>query len=75
MGPSRRRLWRQRPPVLPDYRAITPQLSFRGSEWPDSNVPQAVEPELVQDPQDAGDSTRHGTYDFVLERADAAAAA
>jgi catechol 1,2-dioxygenase len=52
----------------PGHRAITTQLYFSGGEWLDSDVAEAVKPELVLDPQDAGDGTRRVEYDFVLER-------
>ena len=53
----------------PDHRPITTQLYFAGGEWLDSDVADAVKPELVLDPQDQGDGTRHAEYDFVLEPA------
>jgi catechol 1,2-dioxygenase len=59
----------------PGHRAITAQLYFRGGEWLDSDVAEAVKPELILDPQDAGDGTRRVEYDFVLERDEAATAA
>ena len=52
----------------PGHRAITTQLYFAGGEWLDSDVAEAVKPELVLDPQDQGDGTRRAEYDFVLER-------
>jgi len=59
----------------PGHRAITTQLYFSGGEWLDSDVAEAVKPELVLDPQDVGDGTREVRYDFVLERDEATAAA
>lgn len=53
----------------PGHRPITTQLYFAGGEWLDSDVAEAVKPELVLDPQDQGDGTRKATYDFELERA------
>jgi len=58
----------------PGHRAITTQLYFRGGEWLDSDVAEAVKPELILDPHDQGDGTRRVEYDFVLERAETAAA-
>ena len=52
----------------PGHRAITTQLYFQGGEWLDSDVAEAVKPELVLNPQDQGDGTRRVEYDFVLER-------
>ena len=51
------------------HRPITTQLYFAGGEWLDSDVADAVKPELVLDPQDQGDGTRRAEYDFVLEPA------
>jgi catechol 1,2-dioxygenase len=59
----------------PGHRAITTQLYFSGGQWLDSDVAEAVKPELVLDPRDAGDGTRRVEYDFVLERDEATAAA
>jgi catechol 1,2-dioxygenase len=53
----------------PGYRQVTTQLYFQGGEWLDSDVAEAVKPELVLDPQDAGDGTLRATYDFQLEPA------
>jgi catechol 1,2-dioxygenase len=53
----------------PGHRTVTTQLYFAGGEWIDSDVAEAVKPELVLDPQDTGDGTRAVTYDFVLEPA------
>jgi catechol 1,2-dioxygenase len=52
----------------PGYRPVTTQLYFQGGEWLDSDVAEAVKPELVLDPQDQGDGTVRSTYDFELER-------
>jgi catechol 1,2-dioxygenase len=49
------------------HRTITTQLYFAGGEWLDSDVAEAVKPELVLDPQDDGSGTRRSTYDFELE--------
>lgn len=57
----------------PDHRAVTTQLYFSGGQWLDSDVAEAVKPELVLDPQDAGDGSRRVEYDFVLEPEKAAA--
>ena len=51
----------------PGYRQITTQLYFSGGEWLDSDVAEAVKPELVLTPEDQGDGSRKATYDFVLE--------
>jgi len=53
----------------PGHRTVTTQLYFAGGEWLDSDVAEAVKPDLVLDPQDQGDGTRAVTYDFVLEAA------
>jgi len=58
----------------PGHRAVTTQLYFSGGEWLDSDVAEAVKPELVLDPQDVGNGTRRVEYDFVLERDEATAA-
>lgn len=49
------------------HRPITTQLYFAGGEWVDSDVAEAVKPELVIDPQDDGSGTRRSTYDFELQ--------
>jgi catechol 1,2-dioxygenase len=59
----------------PGYRAITTQLYFSGGQWLDSDVAEAVKPELVLDPHEGGDGNRRVEYDFVLERDEATAAA
>jgi catechol 1,2-dioxygenase len=53
----------------PGHRPITTQLYFSGGEWLDSDVAEAVKPELVLDPQDQGNGTVKSTYDFELEPA------
>ena len=58
----------------PGHRAITTQLYFRGGEWLDSDVAQAVKPELILDPQEQDDGSRVVTYNFVLEPTQSAAA-
>lgn len=59
----------------PGHRQITTQLYFAGGKWLDSDVAEAVKPELVLTPEDSGDGTQRVSYDFVLERAEPAAAA
>jgi catechol 1,2-dioxygenase len=59
----------------PGHRQITTQLYFSGGQWLDSDVAEAVKPELILDPQDTGDGTRRVEYDFVLEPVAATAAA
>lgn len=49
------------------HRTITTQLYFAGGEWLDSDVAEAVKPELVIDPQDDGTDARRSAYDFELE--------
>lgn len=51
----------------PGHRTITTQLYFSGGEWLDSDVAEAVKPELVLDPRDDGTGVRRSTYDFELE--------
>jgi catechol 1,2-dioxygenase len=51
----------------PGHRTITTQLYFAGGDWLDSDVAEAVKPELVLDPQDGGTGARRSTYDFELE--------
>lgn len=51
------------------HRTVTTQLYFQGGEYVDSDVAEAVKPELILDPQERGDGTNTVTYDFVLERA------
>jgi catechol 1,2-dioxygenase len=53
----------------PGHRTITTQLYFAGGEWLDSDVAEAVKPELIIDPRDDGTGTRRSTYDFELEPA------
>lgn len=52
----------------PGYRQVTTQLYFSGGEWLDSDVAEAVKPELILSPADQGDGTVRSEYDFVLER-------
>jgi catechol 1,2-dioxygenase len=59
----------------PGHRAVTTQLYFSGGQWLDSDVAEAVKPELVLHPQDDGAGTRRVEYDFVLERDEATTAA
>jgi catechol 1,2-dioxygenase len=49
------------------HRPVTTQLYFAGGEWLDSDVAEAVKPELVIDPQDDGTGVRRSSYDFELE--------
>ena len=50
------------------HRSVTTQLYFAGGDWLDSDVAEAVKPELVLDPKvDDGGFARE-TYDFELER-------
>lgn len=49
------------------HRTITTQLYFAGGEWLESDVAEAVKPELVLDPQDDGHGIRRSSYDFELE--------
>jgi catechol 1,2-dioxygenase len=53
----------------PGYRQITTQLYFAGGQWLDSDVAEAVKPELMLTPRDHGDGIRGAAYDFVLEPA------
>lgn len=53
----------------PGYRTIITQLYFAGGEWLESDVAEAVKPELVIDPQADADGVRRSTYDFELEPA------
>jgi catechol 1,2-dioxygenase len=53
----------------PGYRQITTQLYFSGGQWLDSDVAEAVKPDLVLAPEDNGGRTRKAAYDFVLEPA------
>jgi len=49
------------------HRSVTTQLYFAGGEWLDSDVAEAVKPELVIDPKDDGTGVRRSSYDFELE--------
>lgn len=51
------------------YRPVTTQLYFAGGEWLDSDVADAVKPELVLDPRPDEHGVRRSAYDFVLEPA------
>lgn len=51
----------------PGYRSITTQLYFAGGEWLESDVAEAVKPELVLEPRAGADGGRQATYDFELE--------
>jgi catechol 1,2-dioxygenase len=53
----------------PGRRTLVTQLYFSGGEWLDSDVAEAVKPELVLSPTDAGDGRLRAEYDFVLESA------
>jgi catechol 1,2-dioxygenase len=53
----------------PGHRKITSQLYFAGGEYLDSDVAEAVKPELVLDPQPGPDGRLRARYDFVLEPA------
>ena len=53
----------------PGYRKLTTQLYFDGGQWLDSDVAQAVKPELILRPQTGPGGTRHARYDFVLDPA------
>jgi catechol 1,2-dioxygenase len=52
----------------PGHRSITTQLYFQGGEYLESDVAEAVKPELVLTPQTTDDGALRSTYDFVLER-------
>jgi catechol 1,2-dioxygenase len=53
----------------PGHRPLTTQLFFPGDRHLDDDIATAVKPELVLDPQPAGDGGRRAEYDFVLEPA------
>ena len=53
----------------PGYRKLTTQLYLHGGQWLDSDVAQAVKPELILRPQTGPDGARHASYDFVLDPA------
>jgi catechol 1,2-dioxygenase len=49
------------------HRTITTQLYFSGGDWLDSDVAEAVKPELIIDPKDDGKGVSRSTYNFELE--------
>ena len=51
----------------PGYRTITTQLYFAGGDWLESDVPEAVKPELVLEPTVDGSGACVASYDFELE--------
>ncbi|MQA82832.1 MAG: catechol 1,2-dioxygenase [Streptosporangiales bacterium] len=53
--------------TVPGHQRLTTQLYFSGGEWLDSDVAEAVKPELVLDPHTDADGTLHASYDFVLD--------
>jgi catechol 1,2-dioxygenase len=54
----------------PGHELLTAQLYFPGDEHNDDDIASAVKPELILDPQPAGDGTSaRVTYDFVLDPA------
>jgi catechol 1,2-dioxygenase len=53
----------------PGYQKLTTQLYFHGGGWLDSDVAQAVKPELILRPETGPDGARHVRYDFVLDPA------
>jgi catechol 1,2-dioxygenase len=53
----------------PGHRTVITQLYFDGGEWLDSDVADAVKPDLVLRPVDDGDGGGRVDYDFVLETA------
>jgi catechol 1,2-dioxygenase len=53
----------------PGHREVITQLYFAGGEWLDSDVAEAVKPELVLVPTEQGEGTLRADYDFVLEPA------
>lgn len=55
--------------TAPGHRKLTTQLYFAGGEWPDSDVAEAVKPELVLDPQPDAEGVLHAEYDFALDPA------
>ncbi|MGH3519586.1 MAG: catechol 1,2-dioxygenase [Haloechinothrix sp.] len=50
----------------PGHQLLTAQLYFEGGEYVDSDVAQAVKPELVLRPATTGDGGEEVTYDFAL---------
>jgi catechol 1,2-dioxygenase len=53
----------------PGYRTLTTQLYFHGGQWLDSDVAQAVKPELILRPDTGPDGALHASYDFVIDPA------
>jgi len=51
------------------HRTITTQLYFAGGDWLDSDVAEAVKPELVLEPKVDETGIARVTYDFELEQA------
>ena len=51
------------------HRTITTQLYFAGGDWLDSDVAEAVKPELVLEPKVDETGTARVSYDFELEQA------
>lgn len=51
----------------PGHEKLTTQLYFAGGQWLDSDVAEAVKPELVLDPKADADGLLHAEYDFVLD--------
>jgi catechol 1,2-dioxygenase len=52
-----------------NHRPVTTQLYFAGGDWLDSDVAEAVKPELVLDPKVDEAGVARETYDFELENA------
>jgi catechol 1,2-dioxygenase len=50
------------------HRTITTQLYFAGGDWLDSDVAEAVKPELILKPELGDDGVARVTYDFELEQ-------
>ena len=53
----------------PGYHTLTTQLYFHGGQWLDSDVAQAVKPELILRPDTGPDGALHASYDFVIDPA------
>jgi catechol 1,2-dioxygenase len=51
----------------PGHELLTAQLYFPGDPHNDDDIAAAVKPELVLDPQEAGDGSRTVDYGFVLD--------
>jgi catechol 1,2-dioxygenase len=49
------------------FRTITTQLYFAGGEWLESDVAEAVKPELVLEPTVDESGAGVASYDFELE--------